>query len=305
VSESRLPDGVFTVAPTPFGPDGELDLASLERLIGFLAERGVTGLLVLGVLGEAPKLLPDERRAVIETAVAAAGAMPVVVGVTHPSTAGARALAAVAERAGAAAVLVAPPFLGRAAVDDVLVAHFRDIADSTSLEVVLQDHPASSGVTLPVELVARIAAEVPSVRSVKLEDPPTPPKVERLLRLAPPGVKVYGGLGGVFLLEELGRGANGTMTGFAFPELLLEVYRAHTAGDRVAAEDAFARALPLARFEFQETIGLAIRKRIYRLRGAIAADRVRAPALDLDSGTASELDRLLRRLDPELETVSS
>jgi len=305
VSESRLPDGVFTVVPTPFTEGGDLDLPSLEQLSGFLVDRGVTGLLVLGVLGEAPKLLPDERRQVVETAIAAAGDTPVVVGATHPSTAGARALSAAAERAGAAAVLVAPPRLDRAVPDDVLVGYFRDIAASTGLEIVLQDHPASSGVTLSAELVARIVAEVPQVRSVKLEDPPTPLKVERVLALAPPGVKVYGGLGGVFLLEELGRGAHGTMTGFAFPELLLEVYRAHAAGDGAAAADAFDRALPLVRFEFQEAIGLAIRKRAYRLRGLIGSDRVRAPSLELDARTAEELERLLERLGPVVTSAVS
>lgn len=305
MSESRLPDGVFTVVPTPFTSDGGLDLASLERLISFLIDCEVTGLLLLGVLGEAPKLLPDERRAVVETALAAAGDRPVVVGATHPSTAGTRALAAVAERAGAAAVLVAPPRLDRATPDAVLVDYFREVGAATSLEIVLQDHPASSGVTLPAELVARITNEVPQVRSVKLEDPPTALKVERVLALASPGVKIYGGLGGVFLLEELGRGASGTMTGFAFPELLLDVYRAHAAGDEAAAADAFARALPLVRFEFQEAIGLAIRKRIYNLRGAIENDRVRAPSLELDTGTARELDRLLERLGGGLLAAES
>jgi 4-hydroxy-tetrahydrodipicolinate synthase len=300
VSETVLPGGVYTVVPTPFTEDGALDLPSLERLITFLVARGVTGLLVLGVLGEAPKLLPDERRAVVETALAAAGGLPVVVGATHPSSVGVRALAGAAERAGAAAVLVAPPRLDRAVSDDALVDYFRDLAASTALEIVLQDHPTSSGVHLPAELVARIATEVPQVSAVKLEDPPTPLKVERVLDLGPPGLKVYGGLGGVFLLEELGRGAHGTMTGFAFPELLVEVVRAHAAQDEAKAAELFFRILPLVRFEFQEAIGLGIRKRIYRLRGAIESDHVRAPALALDGGSARELERLLHLVNPLL-----
>jgi len=163
---------------------------------------------------------------------------------------------------------------------------------------VLQDHPASSGVHLPPELVARLAHDVPQIRSIKLEDPPSAPKVARVLELGPAGLKVYGGLGGVFLLEELGRGAHGTMTGFAFPELLVEVVGAHRLGNREAAADVFFEALPLVRFEFQEAIGLAIRKRIYRLRGAIASDHVRAPTTTLDAGTIAELDALLRRVAP-------
>ena len=292
---SSLPDGVYTVVPTPFTADGSLDLPSLERLVSFLASTGIEGVLVLGVMGEAPKLVPDERRAVVETSIRAAGEMPVVVGVTHPSVAGTRALARSAQAAGAAAVLIAPPRLDRAAGDDVLVSYFADSADGLELEVVLQDHPASSGVPLPVELVARIAAAAPQVRSIKLEDPPTPPKVARI-RDEVPELKVFGGLGGVFFLEELARGAHGTMTGFAFPELLLEVWRAYAAGDADAAAATFFRVLPLIRFEFQEAIGLGIRKELYVLRGLIDDAHVREPAPPLDEGTSRELRALLERL---------
>jgi len=292
---SRLPDGVYTVVPTPFTADGSLDLPSLERLVSFLASTGIEGVLVPGVMGEAPKLVPDERRAVVEASIRAAGGMPVVVGVTHPSVAGTRTLAQSAQAAGAAAVLIAPPRLDRAAGDDVLVSYFADSAAGLELEVVLQDHPASSGVPLPVELVARIVAAAPQVRSIKLEDPPTPPKVARI-RDEVPELKVFGGLGGVFFLEELARGAHGTMTGFAFPELLLEVWRAHASGDTDAAAETFFRVLPLIRFEFQEAIGLGIRKELYVLRGLIADAHVREPAPPLDEGTFRELRALLERL---------
>jgi 4-hydroxy-tetrahydrodipicolinate synthase len=304
VTGPSLPDGVYTVVPTPFTTDGSLDLASLERLVAFLASTGIEGVLVLGVMGEAPKLVPDERRAVVETSIRAAGGMPVVVGVTHPSVAGTRALAQSAEAAGAAAVLIAPPRLDRAAGDDVLVSYFADSADGLELEVVLQDHPASSGVPLPVELVARIVAEAPQVRTIKLEDPPTPPKVARI-RDEVPELKVFGGLGGVFFLEELARGAHGTMTGFAFPELLLEVWRAYAAGDADAAAATFFRVLPLIRFEFQEAIGLAIRKELYVLRGLIEDAHVRAPAPPLDEGTSRELKALVDRLGLGLTAVES
>jgi 4-hydroxy-tetrahydrodipicolinate synthase len=277
---SRLPDGVYTVVPTPFTADGSLDLPSLERLVSFLASTGIEGVLVLGVMGEAPKLVPDERRAVVEASIRAAGGMPVVVGVTHPSVAGTRTLAQSAQAAGAAAVLIAPPRLDRAAGDDVLVSYFADSAAGLELEVVLQDHPASSGVPLPVELVARIRDEVPEL-------------------------KVFGGLGGVFFLEELARGAHGTMTGFAFPELLLEIWRAHASGDTDAAAETFFRVLPLIRFEFQEAIGLGIRKKLYVLRGLIADAHVRAPAPPLDEGTFRELKALVDRLGLGLTAVES
>jgi 4-hydroxy-tetrahydrodipicolinate synthase len=297
MSGSSLADGVYTVVPTPFAENGALDLGSLRRLVEFLVDADVQGLLVLGVMGEAPKLLSDERHAVVETAVDAAGDRPVVVGATHASVHGTRALVSSAAAAGATAVLIAPPRLDRGAGRDALLAYFDEVADGSPLEIVLQDHPVSSGVTLPAELIARLSHEVERIGSVKLEDPPTPAKITRLREEADPGFKVFGGLGGVFLYEELGRGANGTMTGFAFPEVLLDVYRAHARGASDEAAETFYRYLPLIRFEFQEAIGLAIRKRVYQLRGVIESDRVRAPAVGLDPGTEQELDALMRRLE--------
>jgi 4-hydroxy-tetrahydrodipicolinate synthase len=296
-----LADGVYTVVPTPFSAEGELDLESLRRLIGFLVAAGVQGLLVLGVMGEAPKLLPDERRAVVEAAVDAAADRPVLVGVTHPSVRGTRTLSASAVGAGAAGVLIAPPRLDRAAGEDAILRYFEAVAAGGCPEIVLHDHPVSSGVTLSPELIARIAHEVEQVTSVKLEDPPTPAKVTRVRELTPDGFKIFGGLGGVFLLEELGRGANGTMTGFAFPEVLLAIYTAHVRGAADLVAEIFFRHLPLIRFEFQEAIGLAIRKRVYRLRGVIHDEHVRAPAVELDVRTEAELDELISRLGLPLE----
>jgi len=297
MSGAPLGDGVYTVVPTPFDESGAVDVVSLERLVAFLAASGVEGLLVLGVMGEAPKLLLDERRAVVEAAVrAAAGRGSIVVGVTHPSVRGARTLAAAAEAAGAAALLLAPAPVDRVGRDDAIVDYFGDVAAGSSLEIVLQDHPASSGVELSPELIGRIAHDVPRVASMKLEDPPTPLKIQRVRSAVPPGFKIFGGLGGVFLLEELARGANGTMTGFAYPEVLLDVYRAHARGDADEAAAVFFRYLPLIRFEFQEAVGLAIRKRIYKLRGLIENDGVRPPGTSLDDATTAELERLLERL---------
>jgi 4-hydroxy-tetrahydrodipicolinate synthase len=293
VSPSRLHDGVYPVLPTTFDGAGDLDLNSFRRLVRFVVDTGASGMLVLGVMGEAPKLLAGERAAVVDAAVQEAGAVPVVVGATHPSVAGARSLTAAAARAGAAAVLIAPPRLDRTAGDAEMVDYFAAVADGSELEIVLQDHPASSGVTLSAGLIARLASEVSAITAVKLEDPPTPQKVTMVRERASADFRIFGGLGGVFLLEELHRGANGTMTGFAFPELLVEIHRAYAGGCEREAAEAFFRYLPLIRFEFQEAIGIAIRKRVYRLRGVIADDHVRAPSSPLDDLTAVELDELV------------
>jgi 4-hydroxy-tetrahydrodipicolinate synthase len=144
-------------------------------------------------------------------------------------------------------------------------------------------------------LLARIAREEPRARTIKLEDPPTPHKTARILEAADGmALRIFGGLGGVFLLEELMAGATGAMTGFAYPEALVAIVREFRAGRLESAERLFYGCVPLMRFEFQEGIGLAIRKEALRRRGALATASVRAPAPPLDAATGEALTRVLR-----------
>ena len=133
-----------------------------------------------------------------------------------------------------------------------------------------------------------------AARTIKLEDPPTPFKTARILeRTTGLGVAIFGGLGGVFLLEELMAGAAGAMTGFAFPAILVEIVTLFRAGQLDAAADLFYRKVPLMRFEFQESIGMAIRKEVLRRRGAMTSAAIRAPGGRLDDSTSRALDRVL------------
>lgn len=289
----RFGDGVYPVLPTPFTRDWSVDLASLDRLTEFLLGLGVDGLLILGVLGEAPKLAGAERARVVKTVMTRVGsALPVIVGTSHASSRGAREFSRAAADLGAAGVMIAPPRLARPD-QDLTARYFDEAAGGLPVDVVLQDHPVSSGVVMSGQQIAGLIRRVPAIAHVKLEDSPSPRKVSELRRILGDQVKIYGGLGGVFLLEELRAGANGTMTGFAFPEILAKVVRAHQAGDSREAAEVFYRYLPLIRFEFQDEIGLAIRKRIYRLRGAIGHDGVRPPGVELDDCSAQRLDELL------------
>jgi 4-hydroxy-tetrahydrodipicolinate synthase len=292
----RFGDGVYTVLPTPFTEKGSVDLKSLEQLTDFLLGLGIDGLLILGVMGEAPKLAGAERTQVIETVMARVGsALPVIVGTSHASARGAREFSRAAADLGAAGVMIAPPRLGRPDQDST-VRYFDDAVSGLPVDVVLQDHPVSSGVLLNSGAIADLVRRVPAIQHVKMEDSPSPRKVSELRRLLGDSVKVYGGLGGVFLLEELRAGANGTMTGFAFPEILRDVVRAHQAGEAREAAKVFYRYLPLIRFEFQDEIGLAVRKRVYRLRGVIRHDAIRSPGVELDECSAQQLDDLLTSL---------
>lgn len=293
---SEFLTGVFNITPTPFLADGALDLDSLRRLTAFTRGTGVQGMTILGVLGEADKLTEGERDQVIETTLATAGPdFPICVGTTHAGTDGCIAYSRRAQALGAKAVMVAPPKLARSN-DAALHRHYTAVADALEIPVVVQDFPpAVGGITMSPELIGGLAKASPRLVTLKLEDEPSPQKVSQVLA-ANPAVRVMGGLGGMMFLEELRHGAVGTMTGFAFPEILVAISRAWAAGDRDRATAIFYKYCPLIRFENQPRINLALRKHIYHRRGVIASPRVRAPFSPVDDATLADLDDLLTRL---------
>lgn len=289
--------GIYNITPTPFHQDGTLDEPSLRQLTAFTRGTGVQGMTILGVLGEADKLTEAERDRVTALVIETAGhSFPVCVGTTHAGTDGCIAYSRQAQAAGAKAVMVAPPKLARAN-DAALERHYLAVADAIDIPVVVQDFPpAVGGITMSVELIARLAAASPRLAFLKLEDEPAPMKITQILA-ASKDVKVFGGLGGMMFLEELRHGAIGTMTGFAFPEILVDIHARFTAGDLDGATDVFYQFLPIIRFENQPRINLALRKHIYQRRGVIANARVRAPYTPVDADTLADLDDILRRLD--------
>ena len=288
--------GVFNITPTPFTPNGALDEASLARLVAFLIGKQVDGLTVLGVLGECDRVSEAERDGIVTTAVAAAdGRVPICVGTTHSGTDMCAQYSQRAQAQGAKAVMVGPPKLARSS-DAALRKHYLKVAESVDIPIVIQDYPPSSGVFMSVEFLARIGDEAPHCRFVKLEDDPTPPKIGELLA-ANPRLRVFGGLGGVMFLEELRRGAIGTMTGFAFPEVLVDIHRRFIGGDANGAADVFYRYCPVIRFENQARINIALRKHIFERQGVISSAHVRAPSMPLDQGTLDDLHDLMIRLD--------
>jgi 4-hydroxy-tetrahydrodipicolinate synthase len=282
--------GTWFVLPTPFGEDGAVDLESQRRLVDAAISWRVDGLTAMGVTSEASHLDREERkdalRAVME---AAAGRVPVVAGCSAPSAAEVRELVAEAAGAGARGAMVAAP---NGSEVSELQAFYDEIGEA-GLEIVVQDEPGATGVRVPVEVLAR-CVDAAGSSTVKLEDPPTPPKIARLLDLRP-GLGVFGGLGGAFALAELRHGACGTMTGFAFPEILAAVRWALEAGDERRAAGIFDRYLPLIAFEAQPGIGLAVRKELLRRRGAIASAATRTGA-EVDPVTVKELDDVLDRV---------
>jgi 4-hydroxy-tetrahydrodipicolinate synthase len=284
--------GVWNIVPTPFRDDSSLDEDSIGSLVEFLVGTRVDGITVLGVMGEFGRLSDEERRRVIELTVAsAAGRLPICAGVSHAATDRSVAFAREAEALGAHSVMLAPPALAKPN-DDAVRAHYAAVAGAITIPIVVQDHPASSNVWMSTRVLGEIAAASPLCRVIKLEEEPSPPKIRRLLAASPDAV-VLGGLGGIMLLEELRAGASGTMTGFGYPDVLVDIVGRWFGGDVDGARAAFHRVLPLVRFENQPGLNVAIRKEVYRRRGAIRSARVRAPGGQLDAGTLADLDDVL------------
>jgi 4-hydroxy-tetrahydrodipicolinate synthase len=295
-------EGVYSVLPTPFSADGALDEASLRQVVRLFLDAGVNGLTALGVTGEVARLDDAERAHVLDVVLdEVGGRVPVVAGTTADGTRTCISYSRHARVAGAAAVMVSPPRLVKLNSDAVL-RHYVALAEAVDIEIVVQDYPPISGYAMEPWLLARIAREIPKARTIKLEDPPTPFKTSRILdQLKNEDVKVriFGGLGGVFLLEELLAGATGAMTGFAFPEILVRIVSLFNAKKVDEAADLFYRTVPLMRFEFQEGIGMAIRKEVLHRRGALASPATRPPAAGLDAATRQALDRVLEWVKAE------
>jgi 4-hydroxy-tetrahydrodipicolinate synthase len=284
--------GIFAITATPFNADGSVDLDSIDRLVEFEIGAGVHGLTILGILGEAHKLTEDERRRVVERFVTRTnGRIPVVVGTSAPATDLAIRYSREAQDLGAAALMVAPPTNLRTL--DAVREYYRRVHEATTLPIAVQDEPVFSGVVMPAAFLASITDALPRARYIKLEELPSPVKVGQVLAAAREPVGVFGGMGGVYFYQELLRGAIGTMTGFAFPEILVAIYAAFARGDRTTAREIFSRYLPLISYEGQPVIGLALRKEILKRRGAIAGSTIRHPGPTLDPGSRAEIDELL------------
>jgi 4-hydroxy-tetrahydrodipicolinate synthase len=286
--------GVFSVLPTPFGPSGDVDQDSLRRVIDLFLADGVNGFTALGVTSEVARLTEAERDLVLDTVLTHVnGRVPVVAGTTADGLRTCIEYSRRARQAGATAVMISPPRMPKIN-SDAVARHFADVSAAVDLPIIVQDYPPISGYAMEPALLARIAREVPAARTIKLEDPPTPFKTSRILEQTNDlDVRIFGGLGGVFLLEELMAGAAGAMTGFAFPALLVEIVSLFRDGRINDAAEVFYRSVALMRFEFQEGIGMAIRKEVLKRRGAIAHAGIRPPGGQLDRTTREALDRVM------------
>jgi 4-hydroxy-tetrahydrodipicolinate synthase len=291
--------GVYTIAPTPFHPDGRVDELSTDRMVDFYREVGAAGITVLGIMGEAPKLDAEEALGIATRVIRRAG-LPVIVGVSAPGFAAMRALARSTMDAGAAGVMIAPPPVLR--TDDQIVTYYAQAIEAIGADIpfVIQDYPLTLSVVMTPSVIRRIVADNPSCVMLKHEDWPGLEKISTLRRFQADGslrpISILCGNGGLFLDFEMERGADGAMTGYAFPDMLVDVVRLSGSGQRDAAHDLFDAHLPLVRYEQQQGVGLAVRKYVMMRRGILASDAQRKPGGSLTPAAKSEVEYLLSRV---------
>jgi 4-hydroxy-tetrahydrodipicolinate synthase len=299
--------GVFIISATPFTESGEIDFESADRLVDFYIEKGVSGITILGMMGEAQKMAPEESVAFLQRIMKrVAGNVPVVVGVSDAGLDNLVRLAKTSMDTGAAGVMVAP--LSGLATEERVYNYFSQVFNALGddIPVCYQDYPQATRTEISVPLFNRMVADFDQLVMFKHEECPGLGKISRIRQASAEGlrrVSILVGNGGLYLPQELARGVDGAMTGFAYPEMLVAVIALYRAGEQDRAEDLFDAYLPLVRHEQQPGFGLALRKETLHRRGIISSPKVRAPGPSLGDTDRKELARLISRVERNLEAL--
>ncbi len=301
-------NGVFIISTTPFLKDGSIDFDSVESLVEFYIEKKVTGTTILGMMGEANKLSSNESAKFVKYFIKRVNnRVPVVVGVSDAGLQNLVCFSQLSMDLGAAGVMVAP--ISGLNTEKKLYEYFAQVFDALGpdIPVCYQDYPQSTGVHISVDCLNRLVKNFPQLVMLKHEDCPGLGKLTQVRDTSKSKnlrrISILTGNGGLYLPQELARGADGAMTGFAFPEMLVEVVSLHAEGKTDQAEEIFDTYLPLVRYEQQPGFGLAIRKEILRQRGAISCAITRSPGPSLSQSDYKELSNLIVRLERKLNEM--
>jgi 4-hydroxy-tetrahydrodipicolinate synthase len=300
--------GVYIISATPFKDDGSIDMDSADSLTDFYLEKGVSGITILGMMGEAQKLTQEESQAFMNRVInRVAGRVPVVVGVSNKNMGALVSLSQAAMDAGAAGVMIAP--YSDLDNDQKIFDYFTDVdrALGSSVPMIYQDFPLITNAPVSVDCLINIIREVPQMVMLKHEDWPGLNKISELRRRSEAEglrrISILCGNGGLYLPQELARGSDGAMTGFAYPEMLVGVCEKFADGDVDGAEDLFDIYLPLVKHEQQPGYGLAVRKETLMRRGAIASAKVRDPGPKMSEDDMRDLNHLLSRLENRVAAI--
>lgn len=292
--------GVFPIAPTPFTASGDLDCDGQRRVLDCMVDQGVDGICILANYSEQFLLDDAERDTLLRLCLDhVAGRVPVIVTCSHYATRIAVARARKAAEAGAAMLMMMPPYHGATLRADEAgtLEQFRRVADAAKLPVMVQDAPLS-GVALSAAFLARLAREVPLIAYFKIEVPFAAAKLRALVELG--GRAIAGPFDGeesITLLADLDAGATGTMPSALLPDLIRPVVVAHREGRRAEALRAYARILPLINYENRQC-GLRATKAVMMAGGVIASDAVRHPLEPLHPATREGLLELAAEVQP-------
>jgi len=282
--------GIFPILCTTFKDDGTVDLESQQRLVDHLLAAGAHGLGLFGNASEGYALTGAERTAILKMVRKRVdGLIPLVVSSGHTGTDAAVALSREARDQGADALMVLPPYYMKTDGDGMMF-YFDAISRAAGIPIMVQDAPLMTQVAMPPALLTRMAREIEHVRLVKVEAPPTAPKMSAVA--AASDIVLFGGLNGQFLIEEVERGARGMMPGSDMIPMFVDVWNRLALGDREGAWQAFTRALPLIRFELQPGLGVSAMKHNLVAAGVIHSARVRHPTASLDARSLAELEFL-------------
>ena len=295
---SRI-NGVFPVLPTPFAPDGAPDVAAFLRLADFAIEAGVDGVVFPGMASEVETMSGAERGALVAALGAhLGGRVPFIVGASHADPAESAARAREGQAAGAvAAMIMAPPHAGQDIAKHV--AFYAAVAEAApGIAIMLQNAPAPNGAGLSPEAVAAVTAQVPAIRTVKEETLPCGQHVTRILNAETTLDGVMGGAGARFILDELARGACGTMPALELADAHVALWRAWQRGDRAEARRIYTLTLPL--LAFQMTFRVRATKEVLKRRGLLTHTGARAAGPKLDAGDMAEIGELLATAAPTL-----
>ena len=292
--------GIHPIAPTPFCDNGDLDLPGMRRVLDCMIDQGVDGICILANYSEQFLLTDAERSTLLDLCLShVAGRVPVIVTCSHFSTRIAGERAKAAAQAGAAMLMLMPPYHGTGlrAEEGGMLAHFAHVAEASGLPLMVQDAPLS-GVTLSVPFLVRMAREVPAVRYFKIEMPGTAAKLRALIEQG--GALIEGPFDGeesITLMADLDAGATGTMSSALLPDLIRPVVMLHLEGRRQEADEAYARILPLINYENRQC-GLRATKAVMKEGGVIRTDAVRHPLEPLHPATRAGLLELVQGLSP-------
>ena len=300
--------GVFIISTTPFSNDGSIDFNSVDTLVEFYINKGVMGMTILGMMGEANKLSANESENFIKYVIKRVNnRVPVVVGVSDAGLQNLIRISKLSMESGCAGVMVAP--ISGLNTEKKIYGYFAQVFDALGpdIPVCYQDYPQSTGVYISVDCFNKLVKEFPQLVMLKHEDCPGLGKLTQVRDSAKSEnlrrVSILTGNGGLYLPQELVRGADGAMTGFAYPEMLVEVVSLHAEGKEEHAEDLFDAYLPLVRYEQQPGFGLAVRKEVLRQRGAITFAKTRSPGPSLSQSDQKELSKLIVRLERTLNEM--